>query len=259
MPKTITASVGIHGKNFNTDTETVQNLLNNVPVNAGGPNPRIDPDGKCGPKTCNAIQMFQLKNFGWSGADGRVDPDGVTLLALNIYSPDPVPQPKPVPTPTPEPLSTDFIFWLRHKPKFFSHPYDPNEFVWTVIDVTNGRQAAYGLKFNGKVGTAPPSTGSGGHTFHLTLKTPSTISGLGGQAVYQTVMKRGSGPVEERLKSMLVVVVGSGNGYSAKYGCHILKPNSDGSGASGASDDAASGQFIGGDFHYNLNGFFVKL
>jgi hypothetical protein len=37
MSKTITASVGINGKNKKPDVETVQQLLNNVPPSDGGP------------------------------------------------------------------------------------------------------------------------------------------------------------------------------------------------------------------------------
>jgi hypothetical protein len=263
MSKSISASVGIHGKNLSPDTETVQTLLNNVPLNLVGPNPRLDPDGKCGQKTCNAIQMFQLKHFGWSGADGRVDPDGVTLVMLNAYSPDPIPtpkpQPQPQPQPNPEPLSDSFQLWLRHKTKFFSHPYNQNEFVFTVIDLTNHRGASYGLKFNNKVGAAPPSSGSGGHVAKIKLKQPTTISGLAGQAVYQTMIQKGQGPVADRLVSKLFVVIENGKGYTAKFDCHLLKPTADGSTASGATDPAASPHFSDGQFQYNLNGMMIKL
>jgi hypothetical protein len=40
-------------------------------------------DGRCGQKTMKAIQTFQLKHFGWKGADGRVDPDKQTIAKLN--------------------------------------------------------------------------------------------------------------------------------------------------------------------------------
>ncbi|BDC52929.1 hypothetical protein F183_A52440 [Bryobacterales bacterium F-183] len=259
MPKSITASVGLLGKNFTADTLTVQNLLNNVPINLGGPNPLLDPDGKCGNKTCTAIQMFQLKHFGWSGADGRVDPGGITLTMLNAYSPDPI-IPQPQPQPQPEALSDDYIIWLRFtKGKFFSHPYDPKEFVFTAIDMTNQRRASYGLKFNGKVGTAAPDSGSGGQIARIKLKKPTTVSGLAGQAVYQTVIKKGSGPAAERLESKLFVVLEGNMMLTAKLGCHLLKPGPDGESVSGATDPSATPMSIDGQFHYNLNGSFVKL
>jgi hypothetical protein len=35
-------------------------------------------------KTIKAIQMFQLKHFGWSGADGLVEPDKITIAQINV-------------------------------------------------------------------------------------------------------------------------------------------------------------------------------
>lgn len=86
MARTISNSVGrMGGKNAPQDVVTVQQLLNQVPVGEGGPVPGLDVDGLCGTKTTTAIQKFQLKHFGWSGADGRVDPNGPTLAKLNTY------------------------------------------------------------------------------------------------------------------------------------------------------------------------------
>ncbi len=259
MAQTISASVGIHGKNLSFDTETVQNLLNKVPVSSGGPKTKLDPDGKCGPLTINAIQVFQVKQFGWSGADGRVDPDGPTILMLNIFSPDPVLPAPPILPPTPEPLSNNFMIWLRHKPKFFSHPYDVNEFVLTVIDLTNSRDAAYGLRFNGKVGAALPGTGSGGHIAKVQLKKPVGVSGLGGDGVYQTIVDKGDGLPVNRLVSKLFVFIGSGNGFVAPFDCHLLKATPDGQQVMGASDPSANGSFVDGRFNFNLQCTLVKL
>ena len=79
----ITASVGINGRNLKPDVETIQRALNDVPANQGRPSPILVVDGDCGSKTKNAIQQFQLKHFGWSGADGRVDPNKQTIAKLN--------------------------------------------------------------------------------------------------------------------------------------------------------------------------------
>jgi hypothetical protein len=86
MSSMITASVGAAGgvNRFN-DVGTVQRLLNQVPPPSGGPTPPLQPDSQCGPKTIAAIQKFQLRQFGWSGADGRVDPNGQTLRRLNDF------------------------------------------------------------------------------------------------------------------------------------------------------------------------------
>jgi len=86
MSRQISASVGrMGGRNLPDDVRTVQELLNEVPATAGGPAPPLVPDSICGPKTIGAIQAFQLHHFGFSGADGRVDPGGRTLAKLNEF------------------------------------------------------------------------------------------------------------------------------------------------------------------------------
>ena len=87
--RTISASVGIGGFNRYEDVVTVQELLNDVPLGEGGPQPKLDVDGISGPLTNKAIQTFQLRHFGWKGADGRVDPDNQTIAKLNSYAPKP--------------------------------------------------------------------------------------------------------------------------------------------------------------------------
>lgn len=86
MAKSISASVGRQaGKNRADDVITIQQLLDQVPLDSGGPVPALKVDGICGPKTGDAIQKFQLKHFGWKLADGRVDPGGPTLEKLNEF------------------------------------------------------------------------------------------------------------------------------------------------------------------------------
>ncbi len=88
MPKTISGAVGRGGRNFPpSDVMTVQYLLNCVPVPQGGPNPELAIDGAVGPKTIAAIENFQRKNGG--ACDGRVDPGGGTLRALQGRDPYP--------------------------------------------------------------------------------------------------------------------------------------------------------------------------
>jgi hypothetical protein len=80
------ASVGrMGGINHAEDVRKVQHALNKVPKSEGGPPKPLDPNGNCGPKTIEAIQLFQIKHFGWSGADGRVDVNGPTHQKLNEY------------------------------------------------------------------------------------------------------------------------------------------------------------------------------
>lgn len=85
MARTISGTVGRSAANRHDDVVTVQELLNQVPTDEGGPEPQLKVDGLCGPKTKEAIQKFQLHHFGWKGADGRVDPGGQTLAKLNEY------------------------------------------------------------------------------------------------------------------------------------------------------------------------------
>lgn len=75
----ISASVGVGGRNLAPDTRVVQNLLNRATINSGSP-PLIV-DGIAGPKTVGSIRAFQMSRFG--RADGRVDPGGPTITALN--------------------------------------------------------------------------------------------------------------------------------------------------------------------------------
>lgn len=94
MAKTITGGVGRGGRNFPpVDVMTVQYLLNCVPAGQGGPSPELAVDGAAGPKTIAAIEKFQ-RSLG-SVCDGRVDPGGATLRALqgrDPYPQQPMPQ-----------------------------------------------------------------------------------------------------------------------------------------------------------------------
>ena len=93
MPKNITGSVGRGGRNFPAnDVITVQYLLNCVPAAQGGPSKELMVDGAAGPKTIAAIESFQRRHGGV--ADGRVDPGGATLRALQAR--DPLPN-QPIP------------------------------------------------------------------------------------------------------------------------------------------------------------------
>lgn len=99
MAFVLLASVGrMGGVNHTEDVRKVQHALNKVPKSDGGPPKPLDPDGKCGGKTIEAIQLFQIKHFGWSGADGRVDVNGPTHRKLNEYDSGITPTVGPIPT-----------------------------------------------------------------------------------------------------------------------------------------------------------------
>jgi peptidoglycan hydrolase-like protein with peptidoglycan-binding domain len=88
MAKNITGSVGRGGRNYPpSDVMTVQYLLNCVPALQGGPSPELAVDGAAGPKTIAAIEKFQRAKSG--ACDGRVDPWGATLRALQERDPYP--------------------------------------------------------------------------------------------------------------------------------------------------------------------------
>lgn len=84
MATTISASVGKGGVNHQSDVRAVQELLNKIAADQGGPEPRLVPDGLIGPKTIAAIKRFQ-KHHGLED-DGKVDPDRNTLAMLNAVA-----------------------------------------------------------------------------------------------------------------------------------------------------------------------------
>jgi peptidoglycan hydrolase-like protein with peptidoglycan-binding domain len=81
---TIERSVGQGGANQSNDVFKIQYALDQVAPIDGGPTPPLKVDGLCGPKTIKAIRDFQMKHFGWQGADGRIDPGRQTLAMLNL-------------------------------------------------------------------------------------------------------------------------------------------------------------------------------
>ena len=87
MGKNIGKSVGAGGANMFEDVRVVQYLLNCVPVGSGGPQKELVIDGIAGPLTKSAINGFQSKKLGF--CDGRVDPGGRTITALQVFDPYP--------------------------------------------------------------------------------------------------------------------------------------------------------------------------
>lgn len=85
--------------NRSADVKTIQELLNGVPPQKGGPTVRLDVDGMCGPLTVNAIRTFQQRNG--TVVDGRVDVNGRTfqLLSGNSQAPGSPAAPGQAPAP----------------------------------------------------------------------------------------------------------------------------------------------------------------
>lgn len=77
---TIRGSVGAGGRNDSADVRTVQSQLNGL-MNA--PRVPLTVDGLAGPKTKAMIVDFQKNVVDLAMPDGRVDPGGKTLRALN--------------------------------------------------------------------------------------------------------------------------------------------------------------------------------
>jgi peptidoglycan hydrolase-like protein with peptidoglycan-binding domain len=76
----IRASVGRGGRNESADVMAIQKRLNDL-MNA--PRVKLAVDGRCGPKTESMIADFQKGVLGTPHPDGKVDPNGGTIRALN--------------------------------------------------------------------------------------------------------------------------------------------------------------------------------
>ena len=68
------------------DVKIVQNLLNKMAVDQGGPAPLLKVDGLCGPLTIDAIKKFQQKQFPTRTVDKIVDPHHHTIYRLNTLA-----------------------------------------------------------------------------------------------------------------------------------------------------------------------------
>jgi hypothetical protein len=101
----IVGSVGRGGRNIPDDVKAIQSALNAQDVANGGPSVKLAVDGLCGPLTIAAIEQYQTRQLGWS--DGRVDPDGPTIHALNGGADGAVaPEKRSATKPTPRPKAT---------------------------------------------------------------------------------------------------------------------------------------------------------
>ncbi len=76
----IRASVGRGGRNETTDVSAIQKRLNDL---MNSPRVKLMVDGRSGPKTEAMIADFQKVVLGTPQPDGKVDPNGATIRALN--------------------------------------------------------------------------------------------------------------------------------------------------------------------------------
>ena len=78
-------AVGRGGVQVGSDVLAIQNALNDIPPELGGPVTKLDPDGRVGKLTIEAIEKFQTQHFGFK--DGRVDVFGKTHAKLSSSRP----------------------------------------------------------------------------------------------------------------------------------------------------------------------------
>jgi len=143
MAITISDKVGPSGQypNIPVDVNKIANALNRISVADGGtlgasPDKRLDEtSGVVTEKLLTAIQTFQLKQFGWPGADRRVFPGGQTITRINELLPDPGPIEAP----------KNYIFFFSFSPQMPSVKFallvkvkDPMNAVETTFWVKGG-------------------------------------------------------------------------------------------------------------------------
>lgn len=107
----ITKAVGINGANERTDVIFVQNALNAHSNFHKATLPKLSIDGRCGPKTIEAIRIFQKDYVGIKNPDRRIDPNGKTLRYLTMYLSTPIQLGKASAEPllTPKPIGFDNV------------------------------------------------------------------------------------------------------------------------------------------------------
>ena len=203
MARKLVASVGrMGGVNFRDDVITVQQLLNQVPVNEGGPKPLLVVDGVCGSKTVKAIQLFQVKQIGWSGAYGRVDPNGPTHNRLNKYDKSGGGKPH-------IPSMHHIQFYIRRIGVNTSFKPVSRELIFQVSNMPGGPNSAYyWLQLPGQIMTNWRSVGTPIYTQFFT-NVPRTIYELNCKATYYS--RRVSGKVSSKMELYLrgLVEIGS--------------------------------------------------
>lgn len=82
----IKESVGQFGKNNFEDVYKVQYAFNKVPPIDGGPSSPIAINGNATQELFTTIRNFQIKHFGASGADSKIEPNKPTHLKLKDIS-----------------------------------------------------------------------------------------------------------------------------------------------------------------------------
>jgi hypothetical protein len=219
VARSIIDSVGEKGKNLEGDVFTIQQLLNGVLPAFGGPVVKLKVDGICGPKTKAAIQNFQLKQFGWPGADGRVDPGKRTLARLNELSFGSLDPPKPPDGPGPSilPESTRFVIHRMGNEESFGQKEE--DLFFHIVDMTNGFMGIYFLaRSQTATTTAQPRLTFRGPSRSFNTKGAHPVDRLDCDAVYMTTERDGA------LSSTFVLNLKSG-AIQIPMPHHLIGPN----------------------------------
>lgn len=216
MPRSISAPVGIGSPNRADDVRTIQELVNKVPLDQGGlpDDKKLVVDGICGPKTQDAISKFQLKHFGWKGADGKIEPGKQTLAKLNDFD-KPIPS-APVVPPKPKPTSKQFILQFVNKGNFIG-VFAKDRFLQVTLVPTQER-AIYWL------GTGPrpspvPTQFEGAPTLMKTGR-EHIVDELGGTAIYKSKSDGKSA------QSEMVLAIADGDNVRTRMNAHFVEPDS---------------------------------
>ena len=155
MPVVLNDKVGIGCINLQPDVVQIQDALNRVPLDQGGtpPNKKLPVNGNCGPQTIEAIQLFQLKQFGWPGADGKIFPNGQTHTRLNQILGTTSPSIPGFPE-IPEPVTNAFLirFLTGSSKNYVDMLYDVH---LQIEDAANGGTANYVISLLGRIGVPP--------------------------------------------------------------------------------------------------------
>jgi hypothetical protein len=138
MPITITNLVAPkpQGVNLAEDVVKIKNALNRIPILQGGllevfPNLKLDEtNGTFDDKLLAAIQAFQLRHFGWNGADGKIFPNSITIGKINELLPQ---EEKPSETAT---LTGSNMFLIQLSPLFILW----GDSIYLIIDDIQNNQ-----------------------------------------------------------------------------------------------------------------------
>jgi hypothetical protein len=193
--RTISQSVGHNGVNFPPDVREIQFLLNRVAPQDGGPKTPHKQDGNCTQKLIQDIHAFQLHHFGWSGADGRVDPGHQTLQKLNELNP--------------EPLTTTKFLLTQLSPNAGLQPNRNQDWFFEILPVDGNTQLRYsifwlGTSLNPSQGP-PSSTPARSTNTFLNATSAITVSELAAPASFTTTVFPGG-----RKKSVLRISYNGG-------------------------------------------------